>query len=100
MIGDIDWEAFAAHLRAEGEEHILEQYPEYAEYLKRKNTEERKVERRLDAKDNASSDPAPLRERIVEKVIERQVIVMRCAYCKALTPVDLRECQFCGGPLS
>src|SRR5690606_8843437 len=35
---------------------------------------------------------APL-ERHTEKVVERQVIVMRCRYCKKLTPVDLTACE-------
>ncbi len=32
----------------------------------------------------------------VEKVIERQVLVVRCAYCKKLTPADLTSCEQCG----
>jgi hypothetical protein len=31
-----------------------------------------------------------------ERVIERQVLVMRCPYCAALTPVDVKTCQSCG----
>lgn len=31
-----------------------------------------------------------------EKVIERQVLVVRCAYCKKLTPADLSACEQCG----
>lgn len=30
------------------------------------------------------------------QVIERQVLVVRCQYCKALTPADLSRCQNCG----
>ena len=29
------------------------------------------------------------------KVIERQVLVARCRYCEALTPVDLETCSGC-----
>ena len=32
-----------------------------------------------------------------EKIIERQVIVARCRFCKELTPVDLEACKNCGG---
>jgi len=38
--------------------------------------------------------PAP--ERVVEKVIERQVLVVRCQYCRALTPADMATCKECG----
>ncbi len=31
-----------------------------------------------------------------EKVIERQVLVVRCPYCKGLTPADIANCQTCG----
>lgn len=34
-----------------------------------------------------------------EKVIERQVIVTRCGFCKKLTPVDLTACENCGANL-
>ncbi|MFI5301778.1 MAG: hypothetical protein ACHREM_27120, partial [Polyangiales bacterium] len=30
-------------------------------------------------------------------VIERQIVVIRCRFCAALTPVDLAECRACGG---
>lgn len=33
---------------------------------------------------------------VVEKIIERQVLVVRCAYCKKLTPADLTSCEQCG----
>jgi hypothetical protein len=31
------------------------------------------------------------------KLIERQVLVVRCKYCQKLTPADLSECENCGG---
>jgi hypothetical protein len=34
-----------------------------------------------------------------ERVVERQVVVTRCRYCKELTPVDLGECKSCGARL-
>lgn len=34
----------------------------------------------------------------VERVIERQVLVVRCKHCGELTAADLRECRHCGGP--
>ena len=37
--------------------------------------------------------------RVVERVVERQVLVTRCQYCKKLTPVDLTECKQCGAVL-
>jgi hypothetical protein len=33
---------------------------------------------------------------VQREVIERQVIVMRCAHCGELTPVDLTRCKNCG----
>lgn len=34
-----------------------------------------------------------------EKIIERQVVVMHCQFCKGLTPVDLSDCKSCGAKL-
>jgi hypothetical protein len=43
----------------------------------------------------------PDREGLVrEKVVERQVVVTRCAFCDALTPVDARRCERCGAERS
>ena len=36
---------------------------------------------------------------VSERVVERQVVVTRCRYCKELTPVDLVECKSCGARL-
>ncbi|MBL8604326.1 MAG: hypothetical protein JNK72_20545 [Myxococcales bacterium] len=38
-------------------------------------------------------------ERVVEKVIERQVLVVRCQFCRKLTPVDMSECKECGAKM-
>lgn len=35
-------------------------------------------------------------QHVVEKVIERQVLVVRCSYCNGLTPADVSTCQSCG----
>lgn len=35
-------------------------------------------------------------EKHVERIVERQVVVMRCRFCKKLTPVDLTACESCG----
>lgn len=46
--------------------------------------------------------PPPRPEKIVErhveryKVIERQIVVVRCKFCRTLTPVDLEKCENCG----
>jgi hypothetical protein len=43
-------------------------------------------------------DPAASQvTRETERVIERQVMVMRCRFCGNLTPADLNKCQSCGG---
>jgi hypothetical protein len=42
---------------------------------------------------------APAPERFVEKVIERQVLVVRCQYCRSLTPADVNTCKDCGARL-
>ncbi len=34
--------------------------------------------------------------RIVERIVERQVLVERCTFCGKLTPVDLEACAECG----
>lgn len=36
---------------------------------------------------------------VVERVIERQVLVTRCRFCNELTPVDLADCKSCGARL-
>lgn len=47
----------------------------------------------------ARAEPAPhvLVER--ERIIEREVLVMRCRYCAKLMPVDLSACRECGAKL-
>jgi hypothetical protein len=37
--------------------------------------------------------------RQTERLIERQVLVMRCRFCGNLTAADLTQCQSCGGRL-
>ena len=37
--------------------------------------------------------PAPSTERVV---VEREILVVRCPYCKNLTPADLSKCRACG----
>jgi len=49
-----------------------------------------------------ASPPAPQpsgasTQPVAEKVVERQVLVARCKFCKELTPVDLEACKNCGG---
>jgi hypothetical protein len=36
---------------------------------------------------------------VVERVIERQVVVTRCKYCNEYTPVDASQCKGCGATL-
>jgi hypothetical protein len=41
-------------------------------------------------------------ERVVERrerIVERQILVTHCKFCKELTPVDLSECKSCGARL-
>lgn len=33
---------------------------------------------------------------VERQVVERQTVVARCRYCRALTPVDAPTCQYCG----
>jgi hypothetical protein len=33
-----------------------------------------------------------------EKIIERQIVVVRCQFCRKTTPVELRTCEHCGAP--
>lgn len=102
--GGVDWEVFAAHLRSQGEEHVLEQYPEYAEYLRgreksptRRTTAEHELRESRSSKPRAERSDAPqVIERVVEHTIERQVVVTRCKFCQQLTPVDLERCANCG----
>jgi len=51
----------------------------------------------------AAAPPAAVRhiERHVEreKIIERQIVVTHCKFCKELTPVDLSECKSCGATI-
>lgn len=41
--------------------------------------------------------PAPSRQ-IERHVVERQVVVIRCKFCRKLTPVDHATCEHCGAP--
>lgn len=57
--------------------------------------------RRFEAEKNAArpAPATPTKEVKViekEKIIERQVVVIRCQYCKKLTPTDLKTCENCG----
>lgn len=36
----------------------------------------------------------------VERIIERQVVVHRCASCEQLTPIDAAVCQHCHAPVT
>ncbi len=85
-MGEVDWEVFAAHLRAQGEEHLLDEYPEYAEYLRSK------------AKNEGPADAAPASDEKQEsvRVVERIVEVIRCKFCQELSPVELPTCRGCG----
>jgi hypothetical protein len=35
---------------------------------------------------------------VERKLVERQVVVVRCKFCKQLAPVDLPTCEHCGAP--
>ena len=67
----------------------------------RRGAERRERERQAAERAAAARARPASVERHVEKerVIERQVLVMRCAYCKKLTPADLSACSECGAKL-
>jgi hypothetical protein len=45
----------------------------------------------------ARAIPAKVETRVErEKIVERQILVVRCNYCQKLTPADLSECRECG----
>lgn len=46
----------------------------------------------------AGSAPSAVGSVVVERVIERQILVTRCQFCGELTPVDLKTCAGCGAP--
>jgi hypothetical protein len=85
-MGEVDWEVFAAHLRAQGEEHLLDEYPEYAEYLRSKG----------ESREPAASEPAAETKPESVRVVERIVEVIRCKFCQELSPVELPKCRSCG----
>lgn len=88
---------FAAHLRDQGEEHLLDGYPEYAEYLRSKTSGgELQAEALAEAPAEAERGPVPVDERIVERIVERQVVVIRCKFCQDLSSVDLERRKSCG----
>ncbi|MCC6521659.1 MAG: hypothetical protein IT373_03260 [Polyangiaceae bacterium] len=39
---------------------------------------------------------APQVVRVHERTVERQIVVARCKFCSALTPVDAKKCDNCG----
>jgi hypothetical protein len=55
--------------------------------LKDKETEDFEIERPSSAEVARGS----------ERVIERQILVIRCKYCGNMTAADLSQCQTCGG---
>lgn len=59
------------------------------------------AERRAREAARPVAQPAVVTANVVEreKVIERQVVVTRCGFCKKLTPVDLTACENCGARL-
>ena len=93
--GEVDWEVFAEHLRAQGEEHVLEEYPEYAEYLRGK------APKAGEASSAQANDPgvqtpdpaAPAPVQVIERIVE--VLVIRCKFCQQLSPVELEKCRHC-----
>lgn len=92
-VGEVDWEVFAAHLRAQGEEHLLDEYPEYAEWLRSKGASA------APARDEAAAPEAAAegeRVRVVERIVEREVLVIRCKLCQQITPVEQDTCKHCG----
>lgn len=40
--------------------------------------------------------PPSLPPGVVERIVERQILVARCKFCQAITPADLSDCQGCG----
>jgi hypothetical protein len=46
----------------------------------------------------SSNGPAPVRTVEKHSVVERQIVVVRCRFCKELTPVDGATCKNCGAP--
>lgn len=46
--------------------------------------------------DGPTSQPGSSQTYVERKVVERQIVVVRCKYCKQLTPVDNSTCEHCG----
>lgn len=59
---------------------------------------DRAARERADAEARAAAARRPPAASVVERerVVERQVLVTRCKFCKKLTPVDLTACAECG----
>jgi len=49
-----------------------------------------------DPEEVEEADPTETPRPVVTHVIERQVVVVRCKFCKVLTPVDRDTCKECG----
>ncbi|MFO0549675.1 MAG: hypothetical protein U0271_14885 [Polyangiaceae bacterium] len=45
-----------------------------------------------------SSAPGSAQVYVERKLVERQIVVVRCRFCQQLTPVDRKECEHCGSP--
>lgn len=89
-MGEVDWEVFAAHLREQGEEHLLDEYPEYAEYLRQKGGDAAPAP--VDPAVEAPGAQPKETLRVVERIVE----VIRCKFCQELSPVELPTCRGCG----
>lgn len=93
--GEVDWEVFAEHLRAQGEEHVLDEYPEYAEYLRGKAPKAGDATAGVGDPAVQVPDPAAgASVQVIERIVE--VLVIRCKFCQELSPVELEKCRSCG----
>jgi hypothetical protein len=46
----------------------------------------------------AMQPPVQQPPHVIEKIIERQVVVERCPHCDQLSPVTAGACEHCGAP--
>lgn len=99
---EVDWDVFFEHLRREGDEAAIAEYPQYEAWVaKQRQPSPVAAARTATIPLNSTSPDLPDQAavHVIERIIERQVLVMRCQYCRELTPVDVDECRTCGAKM-
>lgn len=95
----VDWAAFDSAQASEDRPALFKVYPAYEAWFNSRQLPPLAASPdgpsgALDVTGAAVAQEAPVR--VVERVVERRVLVIRCKFCADITPVDLAVCEHCG----